>query len=94
MSVELGDKIVGLTLKEAKELSDYLSDVHGIKPAAAAVAVAAGPRPRGLRAGTRRAIGCPAREITTSSPASTRASSRERWVLASCTLTVMLGILT
>jgi large subunit ribosomal protein L7/L12 len=30
----LGDKIVGLTLKEAKELSDYLEDVHGIKPAA------------------------------------------------------------
>ena len=31
---ELGDKIVGLTLKQAKELSDYLEDVHGIKPAA------------------------------------------------------------
>ncbi|MEN6451262.1 MAG: 50S ribosomal protein L7/L12, partial [Thermoguttaceae bacterium] len=31
---DLGDKIVGLTLKEAKELSDYLEDVHGIKPAA------------------------------------------------------------
>ena len=31
---ELGEKIVGLTLKEAKELSDYLEDVHGIKPAA------------------------------------------------------------
>jgi large subunit ribosomal protein L7/L12 len=33
-TLELGDKIVGLTLKEAKELSDYLADVHGIKPAA------------------------------------------------------------
>lgn len=33
-SKELGDKIVGLTLKEAKELSDYLEEVHGIKPAA------------------------------------------------------------
>ncbi|QDT01543.1 50S ribosomal protein L7/L12 [Adhaeretor mobilis] len=31
---ELGDKIVELTLKEAKELSDYLKDVHGIEPAA------------------------------------------------------------
>ncbi|MCA9237469.1 MAG: 50S ribosomal protein L7/L12, partial [Planctomycetales bacterium] len=30
---EMGDKIVGLTLKEAKELSDYLKDVHGIEPA-------------------------------------------------------------
>ena len=30
---QLGDKIVGLTLKEAKELSDYLKDVHGIEPA-------------------------------------------------------------
>jgi len=30
----LGDKIVALTLKEAKELSDYLKDVHGIEPAA------------------------------------------------------------
>ena len=27
---ELGEKIVGLTLKEAKELSDYLEDVPGI----------------------------------------------------------------
>jgi len=30
---DLGDKIVGLTLKEAKELSDYLKDVHGIEAA-------------------------------------------------------------
>ena len=34
MSKELGDKIVQLTLKQAKELSDYLEDVHGIKAAA------------------------------------------------------------
>jgi large subunit ribosomal protein L7/L12 len=41
---ELGDKIVGLTLKEAKELSDYLEQVHGIKPAAGgAVMMAAAP---------------------------------------------------
>jgi large subunit ribosomal protein L7/L12 len=31
---ELGDRIVSLTLKEAKELSDYLEEVHGIKAAA------------------------------------------------------------
>jgi large subunit ribosomal protein L7/L12 len=36
---DLGDKIVGLTLKEAKELSDYLKDVHGIEPAAGGGAV-------------------------------------------------------
>ena len=37
---ELGDKIAGLTLKQAKELSDYIKDEYGIEPAAAAVAVA------------------------------------------------------
>jgi AspT/YidE/YbjL antiporter-like protein len=47
--------------------------------------------PRALRAGTSRATGSPAREMRTSSPASTRASSRERWVLASCTLTSVMG---
>lgn len=40
---ELGDKIVALTLKEAKELSDYLKDVHGIEPAAGGAVVVAGP---------------------------------------------------
>ncbi|MCA9189244.1 MAG: 50S ribosomal protein L7/L12 [Pirellulaceae bacterium] len=40
---ELGDKIAGLTLKEAKGLSDYLKDAYGIEPAAGgAVMVAAG----------------------------------------------------
>ncbi len=40
---EMGDKIVGLTLKEAKELSDYLKDEHGIEPAAGGgVVMAAG----------------------------------------------------
>ena len=37
---ELGDKIVGLTVLEAKELGDYLEEVHGIKAAAAPVGVA------------------------------------------------------
>jgi len=40
---ELGDKIVTLTLKQAKELSDYLEEVHGIKAAAGGVMMAAGP---------------------------------------------------
>jgi len=41
---DLGDKIVGLTLLQAKALADYLEEVHGIKPAGGvAVAVAAGP---------------------------------------------------
>ena len=40
---ELGDKIVGLSLKEAVDLADYLKDEYGIEPAAGAVAVAAGP---------------------------------------------------
>ena len=30
----MGDKIIQLTLKQAKEVSDYLEEVHGIKPAA------------------------------------------------------------
>ncbi len=41
---ELGDKISVLTLKDAKELSDYLEEEHGIKAAAGgAVMMAAGP---------------------------------------------------
>ncbi|MEX0655248.1 MAG: 50S ribosomal protein L7/L12 [Phycisphaeraceae bacterium] len=40
---ELADKIVGLTLKEAVDLGNYLKEEYGIEPAAGAVAVAAGP---------------------------------------------------
>ncbi|MBN1456703.1 MAG: 50S ribosomal protein L7/L12 [Sedimentisphaerales bacterium] len=40
---ELGDKIVGLTLMQAKELGDYLKDVHGIEPAAGGAVMVAGP---------------------------------------------------
>ncbi|QDV53550.1 50S ribosomal protein L7/L12 [Gimesia fumaroli] len=41
---ELGDKIAGLTLLQAKELAEYLDEVHGIKAAAGgAVMMAAGP---------------------------------------------------
>ena len=40
---EIGDKIAALTVSKAVELGDYMEDVHGIKPAAGAVAVAAAP---------------------------------------------------
>ncbi|NLW82902.1 MAG: 50S ribosomal protein L7/L12 [Phycisphaerae bacterium] len=40
---ELGDKIVGLTLMQAKELADYLKEVHGIEPAAGGAVMMAGP---------------------------------------------------
>lgn len=40
---ELGDKIVGLTLLQAKALSDYLKQVHGIEPAGGGVVMAAAP---------------------------------------------------
>lgn len=40
---KLGDQIAGMTLKEAKELSDYLENEHGIKAAAGGgVVMAAG----------------------------------------------------
>ena len=39
----LGDQLVDLTVKEVNELAAYLKETHGIEPAAAAVAVAAGP---------------------------------------------------
>ena len=37
----LGDKLVELTLKQAKELSDYLKDEHGIEAAAGGAVVVA-----------------------------------------------------
>ena len=39
----LGDKIVSLTLLQAKSLADYLEQVHGIKPAGGGVMMAAMP---------------------------------------------------
>jgi large subunit ribosomal protein L7/L12 len=38
---EIGDRLVGLTVAKAVELGDYMEQVHGIKPAASAIAVAA-----------------------------------------------------
>ena len=41
---EIGDKIASLTLKDAKSLSDYLEEEHGIKAAAGgAVVMSGGP---------------------------------------------------
>jgi large subunit ribosomal protein L7/L12 len=48
---ELGEKIVSLTLKEAKELSDYLEEVHGIKPAAGGAVMMAAPTGDGAGGG-------------------------------------------
>ena len=42
---KLGDKIVGLTLMQAKELADYLKAEHGIEPAAGGAVMMAGPAP-------------------------------------------------
>lgn len=44
---ELGDKIVALTLMQAKELADYLKEVHGIEPAAGGAVMVAGPAAAG-----------------------------------------------
>jgi len=40
---DLGDKIVALTLMQAKDLADYLREVYGIEPAAGAAVMMAGP---------------------------------------------------
>jgi len=44
---DLGDKIVALNLMQAKELADYLKDVHGIEPAAGGAVMMAGPAAAG-----------------------------------------------
>lgn len=40
---DLGDKIVALTLMQAKELADYLKSEYGIEPAAGGAVMVAGP---------------------------------------------------
>jgi len=40
---DLGDKIVGLTLKEAVDLGDYLKEEYGIEAAAGGAVMVAGP---------------------------------------------------
>jgi large subunit ribosomal protein L7/L12 len=44
---KLGDKIVALTLMQAKELGDYLKEEHGIEPAAGGAVMMAGPAAQG-----------------------------------------------
>ena len=44
--VKLGDKIAGLKLLQAKELSDYLKAEYGIEPAASGAVMMAGPSPQ------------------------------------------------
>ncbi|MBO4820230.1 MAG: 50S ribosomal protein L7/L12 [Prevotella sp.] len=39
----IAEQLVNLTVKEVNELANYLKEEYGIEPAAAAVAVAAGP---------------------------------------------------
>jgi large subunit ribosomal protein L7/L12 len=47
----LGDQIASLTLKQAKELSDYIKDEYGIEPAAGGAVVMAAPAGDGAGAG-------------------------------------------
>jgi large subunit ribosomal protein L7/L12 len=56
---ELGDRIVGLTLKQAVDLATYLKEEHGIEPAAGGAVVMAGPAAGGA------AAAAPAEEKTT-----------------------------
>ncbi len=44
---KIGDKIVDLTLMQAKELGDYLKEEYGIEPAAGAAVMMAGPAAQG-----------------------------------------------
>ncbi len=40
---DIGDKIAGLTLIQAKQLADYMKDKYGIEPAAGGAVMMAGP---------------------------------------------------
>jgi large subunit ribosomal protein L7/L12 len=44
---ELGDKLAGLTLKQAVDLADYLKEEHGIEAAAGGAIMMAGPAAAG-----------------------------------------------
>jgi large subunit ribosomal protein L7/L12 len=57
---QLGDKLVGLTLKQAVDLAGYLKETHGIEPAAGGAVVMAGPAGAGGGAAA-----APAEEKTT-----------------------------
>ena len=47
---KLAEELVNLTVKEVNELANVLKEEYGIEPAAAAVAVAAGPAAGGAEA--------------------------------------------
>jgi large subunit ribosomal protein L7/L12 len=48
--MEIGDKIAGLTLIQAKDLTDYLKDKYGIEPAAGGAVMMAAPAGGGAAA--------------------------------------------
>ena len=48
---DLGDKIVALSLLQAKELADYLKDVYGIEAAAGGAVMMAAPAAGGAEGG-------------------------------------------
>jgi large subunit ribosomal protein L7/L12 len=52
---KLGDKIISLTLMQAKELGDYLKDEYGIEPAAGGAVMMAGPAMAGQGASAEKA---------------------------------------
>ena len=45
---DLGDKIAGLTLKEAVDLADFMKETYGIEPAAGGAVMMAGPMGGGV----------------------------------------------
>ena len=51
----IAEELVNLTVKEVSELKTILKDEYGIEPAAAAVAVAAGPAKEALGLGLKEA---------------------------------------
>jgi large subunit ribosomal protein L7/L12 len=57
---DLGDRIAGLTLVQARDLTDYLKEAYGIEPAAGGAVVMAGPAAAGAGA-----AGAPAAEEKT-----------------------------
>lgn len=57
---EIGDKLAGLTLKQAVDLANYLKEAHGIEAAAGGAVMVAGPAAAGGGAAA-----APAEEKTT-----------------------------
>ena len=67
----LGDQIADLTLKQAKELSDYLENEYDIKPAAGGAVVAMAPGAGGaggLRCAAAIGESCSSLELSSDSP--------------------------